>query len=201
MGFYVQDDFWEALEEMPASVQNEVFGALTRTFFTGDTDAEMKSLKGASKAVYIALRDRVLLARKKSAAGGSKRGSKRDQNADQNVDQTSDQNAIKTEGALLKSESESENKNKRENTLVGTDVPPKVSGGRFSPPSPAQVEAYAKSRGQTIDGERFCDYYASKGWKVGKSPMKDWQSAVRNWLRRDEGVSLDAEGQRYASLV
>jgi len=28
------------------------------------------------------------------------------------------------------------------------------------------------------------DYYESKGWKVGKSPMKCWKSAARNWLRR-----------------
>ena len=28
------------------------------------------------------------------------------------------------------------------------------------------------------------DYYESKGWKVGKAPMKCWKSATRNWLRR-----------------
>ena len=28
------------------------------------------------------------------------------------------------------------------------------------------------------------DYYDSNGWKVGKSPMKDWQAACRNWKLR-----------------
>tara|TARA_R110000824_G_scaffold15839_1_gene66447 strand:+ start:2187 stop:2951 length:765 start_codon:yes stop_codon:yes gene_type:complete len=32
----------------------------------------------------------------------------------------------------------------------------------------------------------FYDYYASKGWKVGQSPMKDWQAAARNWVRRSK---------------
>lgn len=28
-------------------------------------------------------------------------------------------------------------------------------------------------------------YYQSKGWVVGKSPMKDWQAAVRRWLKQE----------------
>jgi hypothetical protein len=29
--------------------------------------------------------------------------------------------------------------------------------------------------------ERFWSYYESKGWVVGKSPMKDWKAAIRTW--------------------
>lgn len=63
--------------------------------------------------------------------------------------------------------------------------------GRFTPPAPTQVSDYAKERGATIDGERFCDFYASKGWMVGKNKMKDWKAAVRNWVKdkkKDEPV-------------
>jgi len=31
----------------------------------------------------------------------------------------------------------------------------------------------------------FMDHYESNGWVVGKVPMKDWQSTVRNWMRRE----------------
>ena len=31
------------------------------------------------------------------------------------------------------------------------------------------------------------DYYESKGWLVGRSKMKDWRAAVRNWERRERG--------------
>jgi hypothetical protein len=31
----------------------------------------------------------------------------------------------------------------------------------------------------------FMDHYNSNGWVVGKTPMKDWQSTVRNWMRKE----------------
>ena len=54
---------------------------------------------------------------------------------------------------------------------------------KFCKPTPKQVVEYGQSRGFPIDGEEFCDFYESKGWVVGKSPMKDWQAAVRTWER------------------
>ena len=64
-------------------------------------------------------------------------------------------------------------------------VPDNKSAKRFTAPSVEDVEAYAEEKGITLDAERFVDYYASKGWKVGKTPMKDWRAAARNWAARD----------------
>lgn len=55
----------------------------------------------------------------------------------------------------------------------------------FKPPSPTEVEEYANEKGLDIDAEYFCNFYQSKGWKVGKDTMKDWRAAVRTWARRD----------------
>jgi len=56
---------------------------------------------------------------------------------------------------------------------------------RFSPPSPQEVDDYCREKGyQGVDGQVFCDYYASKGWKVGQTAMKDWRAAGRTWGRR-----------------
>ena len=63
---------------------------------------------------------------------------------------------------------------------------PRKSAPRFTPPTVDQVAAYAREKGLLIDAQRFCDFYASKGWKVGKEPMKDWQAAARNWASRDK---------------
>lgn len=58
---------------------------------------------------------------------------------------------------------------------------------RFTPPSIEEVAAYCQERGNGVDAARFVDFYSSKGWMVGKSRMKDWKAAVRNWERsRDE---------------
>jgi len=52
-------------------------------------------------------------------------------------------------------------------------------------PTPQEVEDYARSIDYTIDGEQFCDHYESKGWMIGRSPMKSWPAAVRTWKRMD----------------
>lgn len=33
-----------------------------------------------------------------------------------------------------------------------------------------------------IEAEKFINFFESKGWKVGKNPMKVWKSAVANWM-------------------
>ena len=63
---------------------------------------------------------------------------------------------------------------------------------RFTPPTLAEVRDYCLERGNTVDAERFVNYYTANGWKVGKNPMKDWRAAVRTWERnRDTGDGLD----------
>ena len=52
---------------------------------------------------------------------------------------------------------------------------------------------------QSLDsdhGEQFYDFYASKGWVVGKVPMKDWKAAGRRWIRENEkGTFSNGNGQ------
>jgi len=52
---------------------------------------------------------------------------------------------------------------------------------RFVPPTPDEVSRYCKERKNLVDAERFVDFYAAKGWMVGKNKMKDWKAAVRTW--------------------
>ena len=52
---------------------------------------------------------------------------------------------------------------------------------RFKAPTVEEVRAYILEKGYSVDAESFVDYYTSKGWVVGKSPMKDWKAAVRTW--------------------
>lgn len=57
---------------------------------------------------------------------------------------------------------------------------------RFTPPTVAEVTAYCAERGNGLDAQQFTDFYASKGWKVGREPMRDWKAAVRTWERREK---------------
>lgn len=56
---------------------------------------------------------------------------------------------------------------------------------RFTPPTVEEVAAYCRERNNRIDPQTFVDFYASKGWVVGKSKMKNWKAAVRTWEKRD----------------
>ena len=43
-------------------------------------------------------------------------------------------------------------------------------------------------RHSAVNPQEFIDFYESKGWMVGKTPMKDWKAACRNaekWERWD----------------
>lgn len=51
---------------------------------------------------------------------------------------------------------------------------------RFVPPTLEEVAEYVKSRNSPVDPQGFIDFYASKGWYVGNSHMKDWKAACRN---------------------
>lgn len=51
---------------------------------------------------------------------------------------------------------------------------------RFMQPS---IDDLILEMGDETEAHKFHDYYTSKGWMVGKSPMKDWRASVRNWMR------------------
>lgn len=60
---------------------------------------------------------------------------------------------------------------------------------RFLKPTVEQIQDYCKERGNSIDAQYFFDYYESKGWLVGRTPMKSWQAAVRTWERNESSRS------------
>ena len=62
---------------------------------------------------------------------------------------------------------------------------------RFTPPTLEEVKSYCQERKNSVDPERFINFYESKGWVVGKSPMKDWKAAVRNWEKDSKVVTTN----------
>ena len=55
---------------------------------------------------------------------------------------------------------------------------------RFKAPTAEQAKEYFSEKGyMESEAERFVDHFTANGWKVGKSPMKDWKAAARNWMR------------------
>lgn len=55
---------------------------------------------------------------------------------------------------------------------------------RFQKPTLKEVESYFEEKKvEAIEAARFYNHFESNGWKVGgKSAMKDWRAAIRNWI-------------------
>jgi len=79
----------------------------------------------------------------------------------------------------------------------------KETAKRFTPPKQFDVDEYMGDKGcldQFAQAEKFCDFYESNGWKVGKNKMKCWKAAVRNWLKNNNGSQSKAQGKTSGNL-
>ena len=63
---------------------------------------------------------------------------------------------------------------------------------KFIPPTEEQVTAYCAEKGYTIDPVHFFSYYTSNGWRVGRSPMKDWKAAAKTWQQKENKQQQNA---------
>ena len=52
---------------------------------------------------------------------------------------------------------------------------------KFKKPTLEEIKKYCLERKNSINPIQFFDFYESKGWLIGKNPMKDWQAAIRTW--------------------
>lgn len=105
---------------------------------------------------------------------------------------------MNTNAPVIQSESESISEFEKE-TLSIESV--KKSAPRFTPPTMEEVAAYCSERGNSVDAERFCSFYQSNGWKVGKNPMKDWKAAVRTWEKRDAQSGNNQDGDAFSAVL
>ena len=72
---------------------------------------------------------------------------------------------------------------------------------KFIPPTIQEVSDYCRERNNGIDAERFWHYYNSKGWKIGKEPMKKWQSAVITWEKQDAKSTVNSTDNHIQQAI
>jgi hypothetical protein len=68
------------------------------------------------------------------------------------------------------------------------DQPTKSKREIFISPSLEEAILFFKEKNKTnLDAEKFFNHFESNGWLVGgKSKMKNWQAAARNWILNSE---------------
>ena len=179
---------------------DELIGMIVRYLRTGE---EPEPRTDTQEAVLTAIRPVMETSRSRIVAGGnggkssssdaSKAESKRpsetgskpaSKSGSKTPSKSSSSDASKAESKRPRAEEEEVGRGMKEEGKAGA--------ARFRAPSPEEVaeyaSAYAASKGiglasTDFDPERFVDFYAQKGWMVGKSRMKDWKASVRNWVR------------------
>jgi hypothetical protein len=78
-----------------------------------------------------------------------------------------------------------ERKGKEQGKEGNRDIALPTKRERFVPPSREELNAKANELGlPDTQVDAFVDFYGSKGWIVGKAPMRSWQHALSGWTRR-----------------
>jgi len=112
---------------------------------------------------------------------------------------------VETNG-FAKSESNEEQRDegqRDEGQREGVEAGKPPTRPRFVPPTVEEVTAYVQKRGSKVDPQGFIDFYAAKGWMIGKTPMKDWKAACRNaehWERWKADSNAPATGVSFRDI-
>ena len=179
MNFY--RTFYDLTTLLPEAERRKVNTALLDYFFEG---IEPKGLSESGMKVFKGCEGRISKSRTNAANVANRYSDSKPTNEPTNVDANNPANDASdaTTKPLPERERERDKEGDRE----------RASKARFRAPSPAEVAEYvrqfAADKGLDLtaldfDPERFVDFYAQKGWMVGRSRMRDWRATVRNWLR------------------
>lgn len=178
--------YYDALKELPA----EEFRDIVLAVCAYALDGEEPELSGVARAIFTLIRPTLEVGRSKAenrsrteqTVLSAEQGSNKPEQTDNKRKQTENkrkQTDNKPEQTRKEKEKEKEREKESENDSYCSPPPP--SGPkRFVPPTLAEVQSYVAQRQSPVDPQGFIDFYASKGWIVGKTPMKDWKAACRN---------------------
>lgn len=203
--------YYDALKEIPA----EEFRAIVLAVCAYALDGEEAELSGVARAIFTLIRPTLEVGRSKAEnrsraeqtpLSTEQDSNKREQteNKRKQTDNKRKQTDNKPEQTRKEKEKEKEREKEKESENDSYCSPPPPSGPkRFVPPTLAEVQSYVAERQSPVDPQGFIDFYASKGWMVGKTPMKDWKAACRNaetWERwsRKEASALPKKGLAQA---
>lgn len=183
---------------------DELIGMIVRYLRTGEAPEPRTD---SQRAILAAVRPVMETSRSRIVAG-SNGGSKQPSNdASKQPSKTTSKQPSKPESKTESKAASKRPSEEEEEEEVGITEKGKGKRARFRAPSPADVReyaaAYAESEGIALgsidfDPDHFVDYYESKGWKVGKAPMKDWKATVRNWLRSSKPRGKEVSGDGYS---
>lgn len=187
----VWTSFAEILEPLNDSERGRLFTAMLIYAERG----EMPEFKGNERYIWPVAKQSIDRARTESDRG-SKGGRPRKEESSEKLNET--QENLEKLNETQENHKDNNKDNDKENNKeilkeTHSNECVKKSAPRFTPPTLEEVKAYCTERNNGINAERWFDYYAANGWKIGKNPMKDWKASVRYWEKDNTSVSSQSQ--------
>ncbi len=186
--------YYDALKNLPEKERAKVLFAILEYALD---EQEQNNLEGVCAACFLLIRPTLDSGRIKAANRKNKTKTNEEQNENKAETKSEQNRKEKEKEREVEVEKEREVEVERENDSSPPKAP--VAARRFTPPTVEDVAAYCRERGSNVDAQRFVDFYASKGWKVGNAGMKDWHAAVRNWESRDNRMPAAGAGGAHGT--
>ncbi len=178
--------YYDALKELPA----EEFRDIVLAVCAYALDGEEPELSGVARAIFTLIRPTLEVGRSKAenrsraeqtSISAEQTGNRPEQTKNKPEQTQNKRKQTDNKPEQTRKEKEKEKEREKESENDSYCPPPPPSGPkRFVPPTLAEVQSYVAQRQSPVDPQGFIDFYASKGWMVGKTPMKDWKAACRN---------------------
>lgn len=212
-GFIFYESFRSAMKSLPAETQVLLYNAIA-DYALYDIEPDFEH-DGIARGFFTLMRPQIdANSRRRDAGARGGRPSKSPDNepyepeletnekpndnqtetnvepfANQPINMTEPKEKEKAKGKAKEKANENENGNVKENAKAYCADKPH----RFTKPTVADIREYCRERRNSVDAQRFFDFYEAKGWRVGNQPMKDWQAAVRTWEGRETTKPPDHE--------
>ena len=201
--FIMYRSVWDGVKGLP----DETALKLLKALFAYALDGIEPELQGLEQTVFTSWRANVDAARIKRENGRHGGRPAKPMVSDEKPVVTNEKPMVSDEKPVVrKVKSTDTDTDTDTDTFTGTDKETgkekgtREKGTKFTPPTVEQVKDYCNKRGNAVDPEAFTAFYTSKGWKVGKSAMKDWKAAVRTWERRTPGQGMLTHSYDFDAL-
>ena len=192
-GFFCQDEYLAKTTKLT----DEEVGRLFRALMKYHANGEIVDLDVRESIAFDFIREDIDKAEEAYANKCRQASENRRKGLNQNS--TNDNDRQRPSTSVNETDHNNVNKNNDNKKEIN-----KRSNKRFTPPTLEEVTEYCQSRNNGVNPQRFIDFYASKGWMVGKNPMKDWKACVRTWEERDKGqkkvIAQDFQQRDYSDV-
>ena len=183
---------WTNFRDVVSSLTDAEVGRLFMAMLTyAETGEEPENFEGNERFLWAVAKRDIDMTNARNETfrqNGSKGGRPKTKQNQEKPNETKDYQEKPNETKRNQTEPNETLKEKKRKEKKGNE-----NNSRFTPPTIDEVIAYCQERKNNVNPVRWFNFYASKGWKVGKEPMKDWKASVRYW-ESDENDGNNSRG-------